>query len=143
LNSLWGKFAQRNDQYLNEIFTDREISQYFELIHSTEFDISQVVPVQKNMVRVVYKKKKALTKENKNSNVIVAVYTTALARLRLLSYLYKAQEEGAIVLYCDTDSAMLKHLIANCPIEAGDFLGEMMREYADQKITKFRAAGSK
>jgi hypothetical protein len=56
------------------------------------------------------------------------MYTTAMARLRLLKFLNMVKDmPGCTPLYADTDSVMLKFPKGKCPIPEGDLLGEMCR----------------
>jgi hypothetical protein len=74
LNSLWGKFGQRNN--LSKTSVLKIPADYFELVLSRKVEISQIMPAGKDMMRVSYRERDALIKENNTSNVVVALYTT-------------------------------------------------------------------
>jgi hypothetical protein len=74
LNSLWGKFGQRNN--LSKTSVLKTPADYFVLVLSRKVDISQIMPAGEEMMRVTYRERDALIKENNTSNVVVALYTT-------------------------------------------------------------------
>jgi hypothetical protein len=74
LNSLWGKFGQRNN--LTKTAVLKTPADYFELVLSQKVDISQIMAAGQDMMRVSYRERDALIKENNTSNVVVALYTT-------------------------------------------------------------------
>jgi hypothetical protein len=74
LNSLWGKFGQRNN--LSKTSVLKIPADYFELVLCRKVEISQIMPAGKDMMRVSYRERDALIKENNTSNVVVALYTT-------------------------------------------------------------------
>lgn len=75
---------------------------------------------------------------------MLSLYTTAIARLKLMEYVRKVEETpGCALLYVDTDSVIFKHPKGVHPISEGEFLGEMAREFPDCKIDEFCAAGPK
>ena len=76
------------------------------------------------------------------SNVVIAAFTTASARLKL----YKALEVvGVHILYMDTDSLVYISKPDKPEPEVGAALGELANELKDDKdyITEFVAAGAK
>ena len=75
------------------------------------------------------------------TNVVIAAFTTAHARLKLYSYLEKLQEQA---LYFDTDCIIFKHSSGMyCP-PVGDYLGDLTSELGhDEYITTFCSTGPK
>ena len=70
-----------------------------------KYEISQIIPVSKDVVRVSYRSVNDYVKENDTSNIVVSLYTTSIARLKLLSYLQLIERTpGTTILYVDTDS---------------------------------------
>lgn len=70
-----------------------------------KYEISQIIPVSKDVVRVSYRSVNDYVKENDTSNLVVSLYTTSIARLKLLSFLQMVERiPGTTILYVDTDS---------------------------------------
>lgn len=77
-----------------------------------KYEISQIIPVSKDVVRVSYRSVNDYVKENDTSNIVVSLYTTSIARLKLLSYLQLIERTpGTTILYVDTDSVSQKTFI--------------------------------
>jgi hypothetical protein len=76
LNSLWGKFGQRNNLTKTELL--KSPADYFSLVLDKKIDIAQIMPVGEEMMRVTYREKDSYIRENASSNVVVALYTTRL-----------------------------------------------------------------
>jgi hypothetical protein len=74
LNSLWGKFGQRNNLTKSSVL--KSPTDYFSLVLDKKIDISQIMPVGEEMMRVTYREKDSYIRENSCSNVVVALYTT-------------------------------------------------------------------
>lgn len=76
-----------------------------------KYEISQIIPVSKDVVRVSYRSVNDYVKENDTSNLVVSLYTTSIARLKLLSFLQMVERiPGTTILYVDTDSVGEKFL---------------------------------
>lgn len=78
LNSLWGKFAQRNT--LDTVHYFKEPSEFFNLVTSCENEVKSVYMVSDDMVRVTSAKKDFYAETSKHTNVAIAAWTTALGR---------------------------------------------------------------
>lgn len=74
LNSLWGKFSQRNS--LTKTLVISNPSEFFELVFDDRKEISQIIPVSEQTVRVTYRDKGDFIKENETSNIVVSLFTT-------------------------------------------------------------------
>ena len=68
--------------------------------------VTNIDLVNKEMVRVQYKFEENFINPSPFTNVILAAFTTAHARLKLYSYLEKLQEQ---ILYPNTDSVIFKY----------------------------------
>ena len=75
-----------------------------------------------------------------NTNVVLAAYTTAQARLKLYTLLECLQER---VLYFDTDSVVYVHNETRWNPELGNYLGELKDETKGVHITHFFSGGAK
>ena len=73
-----------------------------------------------------------------NTNIILAAYITAQARLKLYTLLEPLQE---IVLYFNTDSVIYVHEAAKWNPPLGDFIGQLKDETDGVHITSFVSGG--
>ncbi len=96
-----GKFGQRSNLCKTEIIT--EPARYYDLLSSDEVEVSNARIVNDSMVEVQYKSVNEFGESNNKTNVVVAAFTTAYARLRLYDLLDLLQERA---LYYDTDSVI-------------------------------------
>jgi hypothetical protein len=138
LNSLWGKFGQRTNLGQTEYVTDP--CRFYELILDDRLTNVHVTYISEEMVQVNYKFKDEWIEDSFSTNIFVAAYTTANARLRLYDLLHKL---GEAVLYCDTDSIMYVDNGLNT-IQTGELLGEWTDELGEGVyIEKFVTTGPK
>ncbi|KAL3071834.1 hypothetical protein niasHT_031025 [Heterodera trifolii] len=95
-------------------------------------------------IRVMYKPKKNFVVEHTSSNIVLSLWTTSRARLKLFDYMQQCYNTpGAELLYTDTDSVIVRHKRNIVPVETGEFLGQMSEEYADYDIETFACGGAK
>ena len=87
--------------------------------------------VSDEMVGMIYQCKEEFVEESGRTNVIIAAYTTAQARLKLYSYL---EHLGPRVLYVDTDSVGYTSRPGEWKPELGDYLGHLTDEVPDNRI---------
>jgi hypothetical protein len=139
LNSLWGKFAQRAvTRSVQDVFDTVEFEQ---LCFSDQHSVSEVF-FHDNMARTVTTEKtREFTSDPRCTNVALAAFTTAYARLRL----YEALELlGDRVLYCDTDSVIFVDTVDAPVLKTGPFLGDLTDELShDDFIVDFAATAPK
>jgi hypothetical protein len=88
LNSFWGKFAQRPNMAKTEQIRDAQV--YNEYLTSDEINVLDANLVSDDMIEIQYEYTNAKT------NVVIAAFTTAYARLKLYEVLDMLQER---VLY--------------------------------------------
>lgn len=74
------------------------------------------------------------------TNVVIAAYTTAQARLKLYSYL---EQLGERTIYCDTDSIVFTTCLGEWEPPLGDYLGDLTDEVPGNAITSFVTGGPK
>lgn len=140
LNSLWGKFGQR------DVFTETvdtfDHDAFVKVAHSDHYDVTNVV-LHDNVARsVTYKKRREFQGVPKNTNIAIAAFTTAHARLRL----YEALEVlGEDVLYMDTDSVIFVERGGVQKLKCGPYLGDLTDELDDpeEHIVKFVSTAPK
>lgn len=87
-----------------------------------------------------WKYKEDFVETSSKTNVVIAAYTTAQARLKLYSYL---EELGARALYADTDSIVFCTKVGESKPALGDYLGDLTDEVASNHIQKFVTGGPK
>ncbi|XP_068742095.1 uncharacterized protein [Montipora capricornis] len=98
LNSLWGKFGQRDNLMQVKTFFDPLPFQLF--MDSDQHDIRYVSCLDENWMEVHYRAKDECEELNVNTNVFIAARLRSYEALELL---------GKQVLYYDTDSVLYVH----------------------------------
>lgn len=141
-NSLWGKFAQSPNKQQTEIVSSP--SRLFELLHSKEIEVNSILPVNDQVLYVVWCFKLEAISPSRSTNVVIAAFTTAHARLKLFEYLHFL---GSRALYFDTDSVIYLSKPGMTDLSVGSMLGELTDELADKGvgtyITRFVSGGPK
>ena len=138
LNSFWGKFGQRTN--LTQTSYVSEPKTFFDFMTSDQQDIKNVRFVNDECVQVDWSYLEDFVEPSSRTNVVIAAYTTAQARLKLYSYL---QHLGERTLYCDTDSVIFKTSSKEWKPPLGDFLGDLTDEAPGNSITHFVTGGPK
>lgn len=143
LNCFWGKFGQRPNLQKTKIIRTR--TQLLELLFDHTVEVSNVLPATATALYATYVNHKDAVEPSVTSNVVIAAYTTAHARLKLYSYIEKL---GKRVLYFDTDSVIYVSKPGDYEPPTGNFLGEMTCEltgpYGEGSYIKFfTSAGPK
>jgi hypothetical protein len=90
--------------------------------------------VSDETVEMRYQYKEEFVEESGRTNVIIAAYTTAQARLKLYSYL---EHLGPRALYADTDSVVYSSKSGEWKLELGVYLGDLTDEVPDNRIIEF------
>jgi hypothetical protein len=138
LNSFWGKFGQRSN-LTQTTFIDDPV-QFIDMMTSDQQEVKNVRFINDEAVQLDWAYTSDFIESSCRTNVIVAAYTTAQARLKLYSYL---QPLGDRVLYCDTDSVVFTCSQGQWQPPLGDFLGDLTDEVPNNQITKFVTGGPK
>jgi len=128
LNSFVGKFGQRTNLTQTTFVTQPD--QYFDMITSDEQDIKNVLFINDEFVQIDWVYNYDFIQASSRTNVVIAAYTTAQARLKLYSYL---QPLGDRVLYCDTDSVVFITYPGQWIPPLGDYLGDLTDEVPDKR----------
>ena len=123
LNSFWGKFAQRDNLKQHTYLT--EPKEFFDLLLSNSTTVTDVRLVNDQMVRVEWEPIEEFITPSSRTNVVIAAYTTAQARLKLYEVI---EELDHRVLYMDTDSVIYTCSPGEWEPMYGDFLGELTNE---------------
>ena len=133
-----GKFAQRSNLVQTKTITD--VQTYLDYFSSDEFVVLDAVFVNEEMVELRYENTKNFIETNCKTNMVIAAFTTAYARLRLYETLEVLQER---VLYYDTDSVIFISKPGEPEPSTGRYLGELTDELNGGHITTFISGGPK
>ena len=117
-----------------------EPNELFDLLSSKEFVVGDARLVNDDTVEVQYCNIEEFEEPDSKTNVVIAAFTTAYARLKLYDLLDQLQEQ---VLYYDTDSVIYVHEPGKPDPPLGDYLGDLTDELDGDYITEFMAGGPK
>ena len=81
LNSLWGKFGQRSNLPRTSIVTDPD--ELFKLAFVPYYDLTEVNFIDDDTAIANWRYVKERHTQNRNTNIFIACFTTAYARLEL------------------------------------------------------------
>ena len=137
LNSLWGKFGQRNNMSQTKYVTD--VSEFYEILLDDKLDNINFQFINDDMVQMTYNFKDQFVDNSNNTNIYIACFTTSHARLMLYNKLDYLKEK---VLYFDTDSIIYAD-DGTKTVKTGDMLGDMTDELSGKEITNFISTGPK
>ena len=116
-------------------------TEFYDLLTSDKQEVEAVTFVNDETVEVRWRYKEDFVQSCGRTNVVIAAYTTAQARLKLYSYLEKL---GPRTLYADTDSIVFTSSPSDDYMPpVGDYLGDLTDEVPHGKITEFVTAGPK
>ena len=139
LNSMWGKFSQRNNKTQVREFTEPQPFQEF--LDGDQNDIHYVSLLTEDRLEVNYTKQDHCESLSPNLNIFVVCFTTCWARLHLCEALELLGEQ---VLYFDTDSVVFVHQPRQVSPALGQYLGEFKDELGEgDTIVEFCSAGPK
>jgi hypothetical protein len=140
-NCMWGRFGMR-DSFSN-VTLCHDLESLNKILCDDSFEINTVRQISENCVAVLHSTKSLdLLNYSNNTNVYVAVFTTAYARIRL----FKAHKaSGDRFVYEDTDS-LFEKIDENQPehLNIGEFMGEWASELKPgEVIIEFVSGGPK
>ncbi|KAE9522228.1 hypothetical protein AGLY_017373 [Aphis glycines] len=138
LVSLWGKFGQRQKMKKTEFVTDPQ--HFYKILLDDRLENINIKLLNDNMVQMCYNYKDYYIENCHNTNILIALFTTSSARLRLYKMLDKL---GRAVVYFDTDSIFYIYNGVN-KIKTGTMLGEWTDELGENvHITDWASTGPK
>ena len=108
LNSFWGKFAQRPNLTKTEQINEPQV--FFDYLTSDEITVLDANLVSDEIIEIRYEHGDKFVQPNPNTNVVIAAFTTAHARLKLYDELDMLQER---VLYYDTNWSSISANLVN------------------------------
>ena len=136
LNSLWGKFGQRNNMNQCKYVTD--INEFYQVVLDDTIGNLNMNFISDEMVQMSYTYKDQFVDNSYNTNIYVACFTTSSARLMLYEKLDYLNEK---VLYFDTDSIIYIEPKNSNLIETGDMLGDLTDELDGESINNIFVSG--
>ncbi|XP_052122767.1 uncharacterized protein LOC127749286 [Frankliniella occidentalis] len=143
LNSLWGKFGQKPNLTKHVMVT--AVDKHYDLLMDEALQVNSILPINEYTELVSYEAREGAVPTSPNTNVVIAAYTTAQARIILHRYLATL---GQNATYYDTDSVTFKQGLNDPPlIQYGTDLGQMTNELEafgpGSYITEFVSGGPK
>ncbi|CAI6359886.1 unnamed protein product [Macrosiphum euphorbiae] len=138
LCSLWGKFGQRQNMKKTKFITDSK--SFYKILLDERLENINITILNDNMLQMAYNFKDQYVENNHNTNILMALFTTSSARLRLYKILDKL---GRAVIYFDTDSIFYIDNGYNT-IKTEEMLGEWNDELGEGVyITDWASTGPK
>ena len=136
LNSLWGKFGQRNNMNQCKYVTD--INEFYQVVLDDTIGNLNMNFINEEMVQMSYTYKDQFVDNSYNTNIYVACFTTSSARIMLYEKLDYLNEQ---VLYFDTDSIIYIDSPNGNEIKTGDMLGDLTDELDGESINNTFVSG--
>ncbi|KYO39819.1 hypothetical protein Y1Q_0006697 [Alligator mississippiensis] len=119
----------------------KDPKEFFGYLISPAYEISSCDFIDDEAVCMSWKHTKERYTVSDNTNIFIACFTTAYARLELYELLDSLQDR---CLYHDTDSVIFVSLKGGWNPSLGDYLGELTSEISpDEHITEFVLASPK
>ncbi|XP_062597068.1 uncharacterized protein LOC134258520 [Saccostrea cucullata] len=141
LNSFWGKFGQRLNMPQSTFFHENEADKFFQIVSDPGKELRDFHIVSKNVLQLSWEHKDVNTREDYQTNIFVASFTTCWARLKLYEVLQTLDQR---VLYFDTDSVIFVSRPGDAEPQVGSFLGQLTSELKPgEYINEFVSGGPK
>lgn len=134
MNSLWGKLCQRANP--GRIVITKSPHEFHRLMDDDRIEIMDVKHLNSFLDRVVYRMKAEFIEPPKTNNVAIASMVTANGRRVLYRTFQEAVGKENVLLYCDTDSVIVKRKIYQQSIRQGGFLGERKTNSQTKNINR-------
>ncbi|XP_055339180.1 uncharacterized protein LOC129588818 [Paramacrobiotus metropolitanus] len=140
LNCLWGKQGQQDDMSRTKLIY--KVKDYVDLIRSKAVEILDVFAIKDACRMVTYRQSDDYNEGSNATNVAVAAFTTAHARLVLLALMEKLDDR---LMYYDTDSVVFLHHPGDWLPETGSILGDWddQLQAGESHIVKIVSCGPK
>ena len=137
-----GRFLLRNQLSKTVVISHPyDLAEYFD---NPKIDLNDVYTLNPDLVLVTYTPKTEFVDENSSSNVVLSLWTTSAARIKLLKSLQTvANTPNCEILYMDTDSIIYSHPTDNDPLKCGPHLDEFTDECLGKEIVEYVSAGCK
>ena len=115
-------------------------AEYFDLYSCDKVNVTDANFINDEIIEVHYENTDEFIEANGKTNVVIAAFTTAHARLKLYSVLDQLDRR---VLYFDTDSIIYVSKEGEWEPPTGSYLGELTDELDGNHITIFVSGGPK
>ena len=138
LNSLWGKFGQRNNMKQTKYVKNPSI--FYKTLLNDKIDDLNIHFINDDMVEMTYNMKDQFIDNSNDTNIYIAAFTTSHARIMLYEILDKLDDN---VLGFDTDSCWYIEKENGPKIKTGDNLGDLTDELGGHHIEKWCGTGPK
>ena len=138
LNSFGGKFGEADNKPTTS--TIQKVADWEKLINDDTVMVKSVNVYSEEVMEVTTVKGKGAWAPNTRGNIFIALFTTAIASLKLYEALDVLQQR---VLYYDTDSVIYKSKHGQDRLPLGKFLGQFTDETGGDTIEEFGSAGPK
>jgi hypothetical protein len=139
LNSQWGRYAMQTRKTKTKFL--KNLNDLNKLIHDDTIEVKDLIFPTEKVCIAFFQEKNELHWGSNQTNVVIAAFVTAQARLKLYEELLKLDKR---VLYFDTDSIIYKK--GEYEPETGDYLGQFTNEIdpsEGKEIVEFCSAGPK
>jgi hypothetical protein len=113
---------------------------FFDYLTSDEINVLDADLVSDDIIEIRYEYTDNFIKPDAKTNVVIAAFTTAYARLKLYGVFDMLQER---VMYYDTDSVIFVSKLNEPEPPLGNHLGELTDELGGEYITAFASGGPK
>jgi hypothetical protein len=141
LNSQWGRYAMQTLKTSCKFITSyQELLEYF---NNKQFEVKNLLFPSDHVAMLLYQDNKEMHWGSNQTNVAIAAFVTAQARLKLYG---EMKLLGDRVMYVDTDSIFFKRFAGKYSPKLGDYLGEFTNEIDPSEgshIVEFVSAGPK
>ena len=140
LNSFWGKFGERQNK--RKTVTITQPCQLYPYLFLSNFSLKNLRICTDDVLEAVFTEVEDNVVPSVKTNIFIACFTTAWARLKLYEALDVIQEN---VLYYDTDSIIYRWKPNGPELPLGQYLGQFTNELDDPSdyITEFISGGAK
>jgi len=141
LNSFWGKFGQRLGLRKSQFIRESEADVFFRMLSDPRKTVHDFHILTADILQLEWCDDPLFLPLDTKTNVFLATFTTAWARLKLYSVLEEVEED---CLYMDTDSVIFvdrNHTHVD-RLQIGNFLGELTNEIpSDEYIDEYVSGG--
>lgn len=126
LNSLWGRLGMRTNKPKKSFINSAD--QLLKLMVNPSYEVNHFHELSDDSLLLTYTLKAECEQIQSYVNVVLAAYTSSLARIHLYKYLDMLKER---CLYHDTDSIIFTCKENESRPKLGDYLGELTDELLD------------
>lgn len=139
LNSLFGKFSQKNYPYSCFVSEKSVLDEYF-----STGNIVDVTPINSKIMQVQMQHQTDRAKIDLKSNCVIGAFITSFSRVDMNINIQKLAKHGHSLFYMDCDNLVYSSQIGNPnPLKIGPCFGEFKDEFEGEEILEYFALGKK